>query len=781
MKIVRYTSQERVDLPDITAMSFLVLGEFRRTIRSLLQGPGAVPPAPDARVVRGFAVTPAGPPDTTVTVTMDPGGGAAVGVAISAENLGAVTDHGQLVGGRDSAGALEGQALQVLDFTGQPADTYTIEMRAVNLDSSTGENDNRAFWNPATNAEFIAEIDTRFLPQWEAQFTTTPVAGDEWITLATVVWDTVSIDGGDITDLRALLFEGSTPFFAATQAAYAALPDFDRGVARATTGVNEVYPVLRALGRQIADLKGQDSVGQFNWFNRTYGPPDLGAALGIQTKSLRTVDTVMFTVGDGATSFGDFNGATGLEDCLQHIEDLGSNAPNSIEIVCKSRSSAVPTPFTWPVTTAHAMNASVDRLVIDFLGNRMDADHPVSTSAIEIVGELEIRNLVMDTAPANDATIFEATRLMLFNCRIIGTESASPEPVVIGSVASVIEDCVLNGIVEFTNPNAAPSGTDNFFEVPVRMRGSRVQGVIEVTTRTTGEKPLPLHMSNCVVRMGRTDGYGRSAAIDINQNAGSVIEGCEVTYVPDVDGITTSVSAGVSGSELRIDNCRFIHSDVAASGTGGRAIDLNTTDRVSITNCVFEMDTNDGGAIHINNCEDVLIRGCNFRGFDVTGRAAADPAISLDSGVDKVTIESCLFDGWEPNVGAGTGRTILATASAVIDQLTVHGCDFRSCGGYCVKVSLATSCDLGVLNDNSVRVDEADGLGFDVENWTRGAIVGNTMFFATATVGAIAAGSAVGDAVCASNRVHNGTITATVSAVLYGAANAAVTDMNYVT
>ena len=38
MRIVRWHPQERVDKPDLDAVSYLVLGEFRRTLRAVVVG-----------------------------------------------------------------------------------------------------------------------------------------------------------------------------------------------------------------------------------------------------------------------------------------------------------------------------------------------------------------------------------------------------------------------------------------------------------------------------------------------------------------------------------------------------------------------------------------------------------------------------------------------------------------------------------------------------------------------------------------------------------------------
>lgn len=337
MRIVRWTSQERVDQPDLTAMSFLVLGEFRRFTRSVLLGDEAY-----NAIISGYKVEQAAVPDTTVVVKLDTG--ADPSVAFGAENQGAIIKHGQVMGGKDDADRFEGNSQQTLDFTGQPAQTYTVEMR---FEFADGANDNRAFWNPSSNEEFIAATDTRHLPQFALRFSGTPSA--EWIPLATVDWDGVGpITTANIGDIREFAFEGAAPFDGATQAAAGMFVDFDRSADRATAGVNAIYPVMRALGRQIADLKGQSDNGVFNWYERVYGPHDPAIALPTQqTKTLRTIDTVTYTVGDGVTTFGDFNGTalgTGLDACLAHIETSVDSMPAHVRVLVKTNKHAIDDP-----------------------------------------------------------------------------------------------------------------------------------------------------------------------------------------------------------------------------------------------------------------------------------------------------------------------------------------------------------------------------------------------------------------------------------------------------
>ncbi len=313
MRIVKWSPQERVDVPDITAQNFLMLGEFRRTVRGAL-GIEA------NSILNGFAVEPNTVPDSTIVVKLDNGGGD-LSFAFGAEAIGARTDYGQVIGGDNSDGNTEGNAQQSIDFIAQPDATYTVGLRFIYTD---GSNDNRAFWNEGTNSEFIAAVNTRHLPQFEIALN--PV-GNEWLLLADVVWNSGVgvIDTPDITDLREGTFEGASPWQQTTRLGSGGMPNFSRSSSdRHDTGVNAAYPAMKALGRQIQDLKGPDDALNWNWWNVAYKPADPSSTLTEDNATnLRSLRTVHFTVGDGVTSWGDFNGlalGTGLDACLSHIE-----------------------------------------------------------------------------------------------------------------------------------------------------------------------------------------------------------------------------------------------------------------------------------------------------------------------------------------------------------------------------------------------------------------------------------------------------------------------------
>ena len=222
MRIVRWHPQERVDKPDLDAVSYLVLGEFRRTLRAVVVGDTPY-------IVTGYGVEPESPATASVVVNAIDGSGsraAALGAELTTSGL----DTGQLIGDRDSSFLLEGPAQQILDFSAQPIGAYTVELRFVYSDAI---NDNRAFWNPAGSTEFISNVATRTVSSWQIQYVAGPPSGGQWIPLASVNWTGAPITTGDITDLRVFTWEGVSPWQQATQTSTGGVEDFGRDIMRA--------------------------------------------------------------------------------------------------------------------------------------------------------------------------------------------------------------------------------------------------------------------------------------------------------------------------------------------------------------------------------------------------------------------------------------------------------------------------------------------------------------------------------------------------------------------
>ncbi len=745
MRIVRYAPQERVDTPDATAMSFLQLGEFRRDVRGLMLGPESGGTFENF-ILRGFAVEPQAVPDSTIRVRLDPGGGSPLGFAIGAENLGAVIDHGQLIGGKDSAGRTEGNATQTLDFTAEAPATFTVQMRFIYSESV---NDNRAFWNETIDNEFIAATDTRFLPIYQLRLSGAP--SDEWIDLADVVWDGVSIDAGDITDLRVFAFEGdsATGFQQATQTGTGGMLDFDRGTGRASVGLNEVYPVLRLLGRQIQDLKGPDAAGQYNVFSRVTRPFDnTGSTLPAgQTKSLTSVDATTFTIGDGVTTFGDFNGVTGLETCLQHLEDLttaGDEVPAYIRIILKSHSN---TGFTWNITTSHVIGTPAlnDLVTLEIVGRaggggaagkgggadltRIDVDSVPSATAINVFGRLILRDLAIGptagSEPTNNIGVVQAGVLQAYDCVINGRfNTGSDDPAVritnggTGLGPSTLKRCFWQGRLRIGNLFAGAAISVGGSIEDCETANGAIQFDLEAADGGTGATHDWV-IRNTLLTMDETHGFGLRGAIDIGEATRISIEDCTLAYVSDVDCIHTR-RVNSTPARVHVRNCLIFTisgaTHTVAPGTGqnspngtgwGVYVDASggTGSMIDVNHCTFSQETIDAGGIYLEDTEAFFITNNEWKLCGSTAVASSSyTAIKIVDGTAAAgnDISGNTMSQWSGAVDTRTaGITIDNTSNVNVEGNTFNGQDsafaaITGRGATNVAIELTGTAVLGV-------------------------------------------------------------------------------------
>lgn len=467
MRVITWGSEERVDLPDMTAMSWLVVGEFRRTLRALLMEHGVL------GIVNGFKVVPAAPADATIKVVLDPGGGAAKSVAVGAENTGS-TDAGQLIGDTGQEG-LEGNAQYIYDLTPLAPGTWKIEMR---FSYVPGASDNRAFWNDATNLEYIAAQNTRSLPTVELQ-AVAAYTGGEWLPLASVVWGGATVAAGNITDNRYLVFEGGSPWLQTAQDAVGSIPDFDRSDTRPDVTSDRVYSALRKLARQVQDIKGPDSDGKWSFHRRVVKAMDPGTLLPVaRTKSIATLDTLEYVVGDGTTTWGDFYGASGLQDCLTHIAASEASLPSRIRIRLKSRQTGLAgyltggAPALGPIWTCPTEVAFATVKHIEIVADCSKADksgrapvaftHTVNAYfTFATAGSLTLRNIAMHSVPTKGLFLSTLAVLKLDNSMIVSQNGSWV--VRSNSKGLIWIDSEIYGAVNiFTNTSSTAGGGEGF-------------------------------------------------------------------------------------------------------------------------------------------------------------------------------------------------------------------------------------------------------------------------------------------------------------------------------
>jgi len=664
MRVVRYDAQERVDIPDITAMSFLVLGEFRRTVRTVILG------SESNFVGRGFKVEPQAVPDATVLIKLDPGGGGPLGFFIGGENTGSV-EFGVIAGDKNSVGQLEGNATTTLDFTGQPAAIYTVQVRFTYAD---GENDNRVFWNPVLNTEFTAATDTRFLPTWEARFSGAPSA--EWVDLATVDWDGVGpIIAADITDTRNHVFEGQSPFQKTTYAAAGGLPDFTRTATRddGSIGLQGLYEVVRALARQIQDLKGHDQAGFINWFGRIVNPIALPAT---HPKSIRSIDTVTYTVGDGITEFGDFFGVNGLDDCLAHIITNAASLPEHVVIVLKSRQTAA---FSFNLGGAAGTARTITGTYVEIIGAtgglndgtndegqiQINADNfAAGTTCLTVSGTgsgLTLKNIqVLSPTPLN-LTLFSTSRnFRMFHCNIRGPVASATTGYAfrVANPANLrIENCDIEGRVRITGNATSSEGgrieNTNFNGCGIELTDGAAAIAQNVTFEQCRFSGLDFDNTEGVI-----DGRGASNIRFIDCRLESDDE--------DHDIVRLGLSGTVASEHWLFRGCTFVVENGGVHAVNGGVNGLFGTGW-----CVFASNTD-----ATDQMRDVLFEGCIFAGN--SDGTIDSGGIFVRQG-RRFRVIDCTFRDFKAAVGAGSRIRLIELnggGAGLVSGHAVRGCSF---------------------------------------------------------------------------------------------------------
>lgn len=754
MDIVRFDSQERVDLPDMTQVSFLVLGEFRRTLRTLVLGEEAM------YVVRGFAIEPAGVPDATVTIKLDNAG--TLGAMILSENTGSV-EYGQLVGNKDAAGNPEGASQQILDFTGQPTGTYSIEVRFVYSDSA---NDNRAFWNETTNTEFISATDTRHKPVWQAQYVLGAGTGGEWLKLGEVVWGGSTVTAGNITDLRPFLFEGTAGTFDGADQATDGRPDFNRSSDRAANGLFSIAENIRGLWRQIQDIKGPDASGNYNGYARVYGPID-PAASGVpatQTKTLRSVDTVTYTVGDGVGSFGDFNGATGLQDALDALAN-GSTRPRRAKIVIKGSDRSN---VTFTVANTYDLTASPGfeftlEIVAETVNGVSEGDN--GRAAIDFsgaggaAGVIQVRKLILrnlaclHTTAGN--TLFSVDECDIRDCELTTTFSAldltsgyyalSIDRPSARALCNVV-DCDIAGPVKVVDSGGAPINRIERRGLGVFRNCSFTSPIVLhdfVESAGTNHASFGLLFEGCTMQTtsSRTSQRG---VLDGGFARNVTLRECALTVSDrEINGIhLAEQTAGTPPAFWKIEGCTFNISDTArtsgvdagqfgANGTGWGIFILQTNvpapealeDTAAgfiVRDCYFQGPSsvptnNDSGAIYVAGAVTAHIEDNTFWRFSAPAggrsRVIEFRSVKVDGGI---VVRGNHISKWLNSTGTSelVGVFLNDTDGADISANTIVG---ERDTGAILTLDVTSSAAVEVRSSTEVNVHHNRFLGWPVD------------------------------------------------------------------
>jgi hypothetical protein len=747
MKIVRTEPNERVDLSDFQAISFLLKGEFNRYVRTLLSGPTSA--VFFASVIRGFVPSLVG---NVVTVKFDLlGDGSSLSAALATHvhttSAGQVfSDQGQVLGDRDYDGTPEGTAERTIDFTGRAAGSYSIFVRYT---LATGDTDNRAFWNPVSNTDFVQSIETRFVPTWEMIDTlfpnNPPVPLDQWLVIASV---TVDGTGNVIAmqDVRRFLLEGST-FDFATQAT--STLDFDRSSARKDVGINHVIPMLRALMQQVMDLKGQDSSGNWNWYARPIpiGPTAFG--LSNSTKSLRSLDIITFTVGDGITEWGDFNGVLGLESALRYIADTPATFGSSkrYRILLKSKDIS----FSFQITTApvfaNGESIEIVGVVGGFLATRgqiailIDLATPVmgiQLAPFATQGTLHLENLSINVSATTPGVIgvgvFEPHRL---SARNVSFNAASGTVALQTTTIGLnIENCNVAGRTQFysgvdasgfafsVNPYAI--GIERGQISRTSFAGPLLGRIVEDTTGITESGASKFFANNLTFSKCNflfTEGQHIEVGfINFRGCRGVTFDDCEILYCGNTPScVATGVAVLSSGFRLgshkvRFSHCKFMQFSAGSASfglgyaiyaLGGDLSALEVSSGIIIEDCVFATDGSANPSrfgVSLNDCRDSIIKDCQF---EYTAPAGSSLTVAVELWGATTSARATRANAGNKVVGCSFKTTQRTTTNRFIGIDVFQGDDIQVVGNTFDGATLAVPTDASV--SKAIRMSAVTG------------------------------------------------------------------------
>ena len=269
---VRVEPNERIDKPDFEALQLGAHLAVRYLARGLLFGTDV---ADQTAVSSAWTLVGAG---SELTATP----GRAIAGEIMAD---ATVELGHIVGE-------DGDASQVIDFVGQPADLYYIYARS---DFSSGVSGSRIFYNASTGLEDAAAIDTREVSGWRVVAATSS-PGTAYVQIGVVSWD-----GGAFTAVStpsAHLWEGTLGNSGAESSDQWGDGGNERAANRSLYGVQSLSRAIALVRRQLKDIIG---VASGHW----------GSAVPVSLTAAKThIDTVSDPHGTAPTWSGKptFNG-----------------------------------------------------------------------------------------------------------------------------------------------------------------------------------------------------------------------------------------------------------------------------------------------------------------------------------------------------------------------------------------------------------------------------------------------------------------------------------------
>lgn len=458
---LKFASNERLDLPDATAIHDLVDATFRATGRIAGEpGPGLADTLgtydPPGVVVSGWTVRVNPGDDQQVLITP--------GTAYCK----------QLVDGTATFGQLTAPSTTELTYTlSAPLQVYGLWVR---FDYAAAITENRAFWNLATSppSETIQPVTTRIQALALISKSSTSAAPDAngWFKIADVDYSAGFITAPDIVDRRALFGEGQASG-TANPATTFDIPDFNRGTSRGTIGSRSVFGSIMRILRRLMEVSGRTQ-----WFAApTYGENIRSASSMLTGGGSTEVPHVTISATPTTTEMGDFLSGDNQPDQRNGVALIpgltGLNA--SYAVNCTSGSITLAASKRMVVRGSATISRTAGTLPLVVTGG-FDA----IISGVGFTESSAVGDPIVSLASANDDLTFDgcafacnanaqgvivdiaaAGRYVFRNCTFTATNASTTSlvRVVQAATATFINCTFSNGLFAINIPDAGKGAT----------------------------------------------------------------------------------------------------------------------------------------------------------------------------------------------------------------------------------------------------------------------------------------------------------------------------------
>jgi hypothetical protein len=436
---LRFVPNERLDVPDATAIHDLVDATFRAVGRIEAEpGPGLTLSGtydPPGVVVSGWTVRVNPSNDQQVLITP--------GTAYCK----------QLVDGAPVFGQLTAPSANELTYTlTAPLQAYGLWIR---FDYVAADTENRAMWNLASSppSEVIQPVLTRVQAQVlvSKSSTASPPDANGWFKIADVDYTAGLITASDIVDRRALFVEGQASG-TANPATTWDIPDFNRGTSRGTIGGRSVFGAIMRIFRRLIEVSGRAE-----WFAApTYGENIRSASAQLTGGDATEAPHVTISATPTPAALGDFLSGANQPDQRNGVNLipslLGLNQGYAVD--CTSASVTLTASKRMHVTAAAQISRTAGTLPL-----MVTSGYDGIITGIDLRESSATGDPVLKLNSANDDIIFDncsftaasngqgilvevaaAGRYTFRNCRFEGANASTTEHVRITGSANVTFD-----------------------------------------------------------------------------------------------------------------------------------------------------------------------------------------------------------------------------------------------------------------------------------------------------------------------------------------------------